>query len=391
MTSAYQNLDRSDLRSALEQGAFARRNEGYALESEALALAERDGGIHPAWGGAPDQLQAVQTALGEMEQLAIEPDGLVRVRSGLHPTPIGAYEAAGAAFDALAARLRQWGIALVSCGADPWSSSARMLASVVRVPLGSPASAPIRWRAAEKLAPLSEAIFAFSPLREHASQGLRSCGAERRFESASGPLGELGARQPLDAYLDWALDMPCDAAPRRLSFRVWAERGVAGAFPDLADFQRHLERLRAPLKPEGNLALRTADAQSRAFLSTPLVWWSVLLDDAACLHETSTWESPTRARNAAAARAGLGEPWFAERARQTFALVADRLLQRPGVYATPEMVAAFVAFGQRFALRGRTPADEWLARFAKRGQFSLGDFVELEAHWIALSGVQRAA
>jgi glutamate--cysteine ligase len=390
VTSAYQNLDRSDLRSALEQGAFARRDEGYALECEALALVERAGGVQAAWSDAAEQLEDVRAALREIPQLAIEPEGLVRVNSGVHPTATGAYRAAGAAFDALAARLKQWGMALVSCGADPWANSARVLSTVVRVPLGSPASAPTRWRAAEKLAPLSEAIFAFSPLREAASQGLRSCGAEQRFQSLSGPLGELGTRQPLDAYLDWTLDMPCDAAPRRLSFRAWAEHGVGGSFPDLADFQRHIARLRAPCKPEGGLALRAADSQARPFLSTPLVWWSVLLDDAACLSETSNWESPTRARNETAARAGLGDAGFADRARQSFALVADRLLERPGVYASPEMVAAFIAFGERFALRGRTPADEWLSRFARRGQFSLGDFAELEAHWIALSGVRRA-
>lgn len=389
MSSPYPTLDRPDLRAVLGQGPFARCDASYDLEVEALARREVDGEVAPAWGENAAQLEDVRSALAEMDGVQVGPGGCVRIASGAHANPKDAYAAYARAHDVLADRLAQWGLRLVTCGADPWSRPGRALEARVRVPFGSPASAPLRWSVAEVLAPLSEALFAFSPLREHTSQGFRSLGARERRTARSAGWNAAGSPAPLERYLDWALDAPC--APGPGSFREWMRRGRAGAFPDRSDFAAHTASLRSHVLPERGLVVRAFDAPARAFACVPLLWWSVLLDDVGCLQELSRWEAPGGARFDRAAQAALSDSGLAAQARRSFALVADRLLARPEGFASPEMLAAFIAFGQRFTLRARTPADEWLSVFARRRGFALADAAALEAHWQALAGVRTAA
>lgn len=391
MTSPYQTLDRAELRAALDASLFARRDEGYGLGVDAIALISHDGVVEHAWGDDEGQLAEVRRAL-EGFAVRVSLRGRVFFRSSRHPTPLGAYSETVAELDALRLRLAEWGMELVTCGVNPWAADGDAFATPVFAPFGSPASTPLRWRAAHNLVPLAEAVFAFSPIRGEACEGWHSFGAARRqLERSSAPAAPAVEGRPLDDFLDWALDAPCDAAPRRLSFRVWARHGVGGVFPDLGDFREHLTSLRAPVLPERGLALRAQDSQARAFWSTPLLWWSVLLEDPAIAREIASWDSPSRARMDAAAQSGLRDSWFAERARRTFALAAESLLQQPPGFASPEMLAAFLAFGERFALRGRTPADECLARFARRGRFDLGEYRSLDADWLRAAGVTLAS
>lgn len=389
LSSPYPTLDRADLRAVLDEGPFARSDEGYELQTESMARREVGGRVAPAWGEDPAQLEDVRAALIEVEGVEVGPGGRVHIASGTQATPFGAYASYAVAHDALAERLAQWGMALITCGADPWSKDGRVLEARVRVPFGSPATAPLRSSVAEILAPLSEALFAFSPLREEASHGLRSVGASHRRGARSGGWGPEGSTTLRERFLDWALDAPC--APGPGTFREWLRRAHLGAFPDRADFAAHVARLHSHVLPDRGLVVSAFDAPARAFACVPLVWWSVLLDDAGCLGEIAGWEAPGGARLDRAAQAGLSDSGLAVRARRSFALVADRLLARPGCYASPAMLAAFIAFGQRFTLRARTPADEWLAHFARSRGFALADFAALEERWLALAGIRAAA
>lgn len=389
MTSRYPTLDRADLRSVLDQGPFARREEGYEIELEALARREFDGRVAPSWGEAASQLEDVRAALAEIDGIHVRSGGRVRIASGRQATVAGAYASYARAYDALAERLAQWDMALLTCGADPWSKAGGVLDARLLVPFGSPASAPLRWSVAESLVPLSEAVFAFSPLREQTSHGFRSLGACERRTARCGGWSASSSQPPLERFLDWALDASC--APGPGSFRDWMRRGRGGVYPDRSDFAAHAAALRAHVLPERGIALRAFDAPPRAFACVPLLWWSVLLDDAGCLQEIAGWEAPGGARIDRAAQAGLSDSALAAQARRSFALVADRLLARPERYASPSMLAAFIAFGQRFTLRARTPADEWLSVFARRRGFSLTDCAALEARWQALAGLSSAA
>lgn len=390
MTTSYPSLDRSDLRAALEAGLFSRRDEGYGLEGELLVVRERDGRVERAWGADPEQLEQVRLTLRALEHVSVLEHGRVRVDSGAHSSAVAAGEAFHADCAALAGRLADWDLALVSCGADPWCSDPTPLDWCVRVPFGSPATASLRWRAAANLCVVSEALFAFSPLRALASSGVRSYGADQRQQRRTHPELELGNRTPLEGFLDWALETTAGAAPRSIAFGIWARHGVRGVFPDAADFQRHVAALSAGVLPSRGLALRCFDGPPSAFQRVPLIVFATLLDDAACVQELSTWGSAPRALWRAAAHGGLSDPLLASRARRVFALVADRLLARPGVYASPAMLAEFIAFGQRYTLCARTPADEWLSHHARRGALTLADVGSLEQRWSALTG-RRAA
>lgn len=388
MSSPYRSLHRADLRAALEQGPFARNAQGYELGSGALVCSESDGRATLGWGADEPQLEQVRGALAALDGVTVEAGGRVRVGSELHETPLLAYEAYSRRFDALVERLAPWGLRAVSLGVDPWTSGARALDAWVRVPLGSPATTPQRWASAEALAPLSEALFAASPLLEGVGRGLRSHGAaQRRAERTPGYVN-AAAPTLVEGYIDWALAAP---RPGGRAFREWLDGAQAGQHPDRADFCAHVAGLRAHVLVERGLLVRAFDAPPRAFACVPLVWWSVLLDDAQCLAELASWEAPSGSRLDRAASAGLSEPSFAAQARRSFALVAERLLARPGRYASPAMVAALIAFAERFSLRGRTIADEWLAHFARRRDFSLADLEQLQERWSELAGARRAA
>jgi hypothetical protein len=148
--------------------------------------------------------------------------------------------------------------------------------------------------------------------------------------------------------------------------------------------------LSAGVFPSRGLALRCFDGPPGAFQRVPLIVFATLLDDPGCVQELSTWDAAPRALWQAAAQGGLSDPLLASRARRVFALVADRLLARPGVYASPAMLAEFIAFGQRYTLSARTPADEWLSHHARRGALTLADIGALEQRWSVLTG-RRAA
>ncbi len=388
MSTSYPTLMRSDLRAVLEAGPFAPSERGYSFESEVLVRRDNAGAVVPAWDDDVEQLGAVRAALATLEGLSIAARGVARIQSVEHESPVGAFESFALRSQALAERVAAWGMELVACGSDPWAAQGRSLDAVLRVPFGSPASAPQRWAAAQALAPLSEAIFACSPLREQSSQGARSLGAAQRRAERTRGFMRTDSTATLERFLDWALEAP---VREERSFREWFERGENGRWPDRADFAAHVASLRAHVLPAGGLSLRAFDAPPFEFACVPLIWWSVLLDDTACLRELSQWAPPTVARLEVASNAALTDPELAAQARRSFALVAERLLDRPGRYATPQMLASFVAFAERFALRGRTPADEWLARFARRGRFSLSDWVELRAHWRAASLARSAA
>lgn len=388
MSSPYRTLLRADLRAVLEAGPFAPSERGYQLEFEVLVRRESAGGAAEAWNDEPAELSAVRAALASLAGVSIAARGIARIAGGEHASPADAFESFERRWRALEERVAAWGFEVVACGADPWSAQGAALETVLRAPFGSPASAPKRWAAAQALAPLSEAIFACSPLREQASHGQRSLGAAQRRAIRSRGWMRTDSPATLERFLDWALEAP---ARNGRPFGEWLERGEHGQWPDREDFAAHVAGLRSHVLPERGFAVRAFDALPLELSCAPLIWWSVLLDDARCLEELARWAPPTVARLELASSAALADAEFARLAKRSFALVAERLLDRPGRFATPSMLAAFVAFAERFALRGRTPADEVLAHFARRGSFTLADWAALRASWRVLGGSRCAA
>ena len=423
---------------ALEVIAVRRRPRG--LPPERVGLFPRSGegaGLHELVEGFARGhdlrlrgLSAVDLEDGREDEvggLAFGPGGQIACASRPRETPAAAFAECSGALDRLRDHLALHEIDLISVGLDPWtppdgvelqdpSASARCLEAAlegpdrtaerllrsaagtsVRVAFGGPNKARLRWRAAQLAAPLAAACFAHAPLEAGQHPGFKSVrGVLRRLADpslAAVPPGfeDDPSVDPLDAYLELALSarvlwvryaerwMP-QRAP--LSFEQWMEHGLGGAWPDLEDWRHHVKGLAAEVRPCGALEIGGADAQPRAFASVPLVLWSALLcDDGALsgvLERLEPRANGLRERWHAAARDGLLDRDLADDARELFALAAGALLRLPPGWISREMASAFVAFGQRFAFRGRTPADELLEAFLERGS--------LAVDWVAVPG-----
>ena len=63
----------------------------------------------------------------------------------------------------------------------------------------------------------------------------------------------------------------------------------------------------------------------------------------------------------------------------------------PRGFFTDEMVRAFVAFGERFTVQGRSPADETADVFFERSQFDLDTALELDRTWSREVGLPAAS
>ena len=69
----------------------------------------------------------------------------------------------------------------------------------------------------------------------------------------------------------------------------------------------------------------------------------------------------------------------------------DAVLRAPRGFFTDEMVRAFVAFGERFTVQGRSPADEMADVFFERSQFDLDTALELDRTWSREVGLPAAS
>jgi glutamate--cysteine ligase len=272
----------------------------------------------------------------------------------------------------------------------------------VNLDLGDDAQARRRWRAAQLLAPIAIATFAHSPYCEGQRSGFQSwrgrvwtetdptrCGFPRLFlEDVAG--------DPVEQYLDFALngrllmievDGTWRAQTTPLTFERWMTDGAGGTYPTLLDWERHLTTLFPEVRPRGFFELRSADCQSRAFWSVPLTWWTALLCDDPTLDSVlarlagSGGDLP--ARYLEGARAGVGSDRIRADAQAVYRLAMEALPRFSDGFFSGEMVQAFDAFGERFTLAGRSPAEEILERAPASGldRATLG---AIDKEWRAL-------
>ena len=455
MPSSYPTLDRATLREVIARELFAAGASGaehFALSVELLPMrrgpgpspepvppgaGRREPGLRHLlvrWPGV-DQVDVRASGAvlpgrggpGERGRLTFGPGAQLGYGSALHETPAAAFEDVARVLDGLAAHLSGEGVELVALGADPWHDPeavglqggspvlacldevvaangemgrrALLLSAGTRVRLahGGPVLLPLRWRAAQLLAPLFTAIFANSPLRDGGHEGTKSLrGRARRLAEPTrtgfpAPFCFEPGADPVEQYLEFALDARVVGLPDGerwtpqtgpLTFGDWVEKGVARRYPELEDWRLHLATLLPEVLPLGALELESADALPRAFWSVPLTLWTALLCDPERLTEVIEVLTPTAGELAdrweAASRQGLVDPELREQASWLFAAAADSLLRLPGGWISDEMLAAFVAFGRRYALRGLTPADELLDLFLERGGFGLREWGELD-------------
>ncbi|BFU44704.1 glutamate-cysteine ligase family protein [Krasilnikovia sp. MM14-A1004] len=298
------------------------------------------------------------------------------------------------------------GLAILDSAADATPGAPDAYATAgVRVVLeagtddAGPGGIARRWQVARAIAPVLAAAFANSPLRRGRPTGWRSTRVALRLPPAPAPdadgsrpvgaegpgsagpglpgeagtrvSGATGSRRPggaavtADPRAAWAalvLDAPvAGAGPQSPSFRDWLRSGGTTA-PTLADLERHLRTVRAPVAARGHLEIDVADGQPGDGWRVPLAVIAALVDDPdageAALAATAAL-TDTPGLWSRAARAALTDPALAVAARQCF-LAAYAALARQGV-ARP-LRDAVAEYLERYVLRGRCPADDALDR-----------------------------
>ncbi|KAB8164266.1 ergothioneine biosynthesis glutamate--cysteine ligase EgtA [Streptomyces sp. 3MP-14] len=259
-----------------------------------------------------------------------------------------------------------------------------------------------RWALAHRLGPVLTAAFANSPLWLGRPTGWRStrqalwtridpgrtrppapgeasweAPGEASCETADAGNGHAtGHADPRAAWARYALDAsllcvrraaPASwTAPPNRSFRSWLRGPTADArAPALADLDYHLGTLFPPVRPRGWLELRMIDAQPGDGWTVPLAVASVLLDDPRAAEEAWRATEPlTRGRALPAldvwlraARHGPADPELGPAVRACLAAADSALARLP---EAAELRADVAAFADRYAERGRCPADDQL-------------------------------
>ena len=368
-----------------------------------------------------------------------EPGGQIEFSCAPRWSPAHAYELCARILDGLELHLEPHGVRLISLGADPWhlpdeiglqTSAARYVcmdshyasigefgrhmmrrtaAAHVNLDLRGPRGA-LRWRAAQLLAPVALATFACSPMAGGAHTGDRSSRGRAWLHLDPSRTGFPGAfpadpeGDPVEQYLDFALDARVMLLRREerwlpmtmpLTFRQWMEMGLGGTWPGLDDWRYHLTTLFPEVRPKGYLELRSAAGQARPFRAVPLAWPTARLTVDSCLQAVLERLLPSAGeleeRMVRAVRSGLADPELREDARFAFGLASDGLLRCPEGFFSREILSAFTVFGQRFTLAGRSPADELLDEFLRRGGLDGAAWKALEDDWSAAVGLPTPA
>ncbi|MQA97680.1 MAG: ergothioneine biosynthesis glutamate--cysteine ligase EgtA [Streptosporangiales bacterium] len=228
-----------------------------------------------------------------------------------------------------------------------------------------------RWRLAHALGPVLVAAFANSPVAAGRRTGWRStrqaiwarldpgrC-APARHDARTGP-ADAWAAYALDARMmcvrgedtDWSYDPG-------FTLREWIA-GAGERRPTADDLEFHLSTLFPPVRPRGWLELRMIDAQDHRWWPVPLAVVTALVEDPMAGSAAAAAAMPVAGRWREAARYGPADPPLRAAVRACLA-AAERAL--PGIGADPALCELVSTFIDRYADRGRCPADDVIEEF----------------------------
>ncbi len=350
------------------------------------------------------RVTAVLAAAGPLpggSLVSIEPGGQVELSSPAFAGPGAAVAALTRDVRVVRSALAAEGMCLVGLGADPLRPPERLVASpryevmeafylrsgepcasagrammcssaAVQVSLDAGTrgtgvqSATQRWQRAHAVGPALVAAFACSPLLEGRRTGWQS--TRQRFWRDIDPSRTRPpdpALDPVKALTELALTAQlmtlrdehgiCRPAPPGVTFGDWL--GQAG--PTEADLDYHLTTLFPPVRLRSWIELRYLDAVPDPLWQVALAVVTALLDDDRAADAARAACAPVEGWWGRAARRGMRDPSLAAAATSCL-LAAAAALPRLGA---PELVAAVLAYAERFCCRGRSPADEVLDAF----------------------------
>jgi glutamate--cysteine ligase len=227
-------------------------------------------------------------------------------------------------------------------------------------------SAAERWARAHAIGPALVAAFACSPLLEGRPTGWRSTRqrvwAELDPSRSRPPPPSLG---PVEALTDLALSARllalrdgtggCRPAPR-LTFREWLTGDTALGRPTTDDLDHHLTTLFPPVRLRGWYEVRYLDALPGRLWQVAVATVAALLDDDRAADEARAACAPVEGRWLDAARDATADRDLAHAATSCLLSAADALPR----LGAPDLAPAVSAYAERFAARGRCPADDLL-------------------------------
>lgn len=218
----------------------------------------------------------------------------------------------------------------------------------------------LRWRVLNAAAPYITAIFANSPIYAGETTGCQSARAEvwRAVDPARTgiPYDEC---QPVEAYLDFALNAPAILFPavdgEHRPFGEWLALGE----PTLDEWRDHLSTLFPEVRPRGHLELRSADSIDPQWYAAPLALTCGILYDSRTLRAADhLLGTPDAGLLDKAGRLGLHDPAIARTANDLFILALAGCRGLGSGYFDPSDLEQAIAFFDRYTRHGRAPADE---------------------------------
>lgn len=267
-----------------------------------------------------------------------------------------------------------------SCGPGVAAAGRAMMCSTAAVQVSLDAGLPgsgrqsldERWRRAHAVGPALVAAFACSPLLAGRRTGWRS--TRQRVWGQLDPC-RTAAPAPgmsaVDAVTAMALTARvltvrdaagvCRAAPRELTFDRWlADDALVGRRVTVADLDYHLSTLFPPVRLRGWLELRYLDALPDPLWQVAVAVATAVLDDDVAADAAREACEPVEGRWADAARAATADPALAEAAVGCLHAAAAALPR----LGAPGLAVAVEHYADRYAARGRCPADDLLDALA---------------------------
>lgn len=397
MPAATRSIDAADVRRELRSRSFSTDTGRIGAEIEWLLYPTSDPASHVSF-------DAVRTAVAHAEGIrslvTFEPGGQLELSS--HPLPGIAATCATLAEDARRARaaLDAIGVATYGIGLDAQRPHNRVLdtpryaameryfdaggpagrrmmcrTAAIQVNVDAGRDPDARWELAHLIGPVLAAAFANSPFLEGRrapwrSTRLATWWAMDRTRTApiapAGTAAEAWERYVLEANVMMirADDDRFEPVMETLPFERWVAEGHQLGYPTLGDLDYHLTTLFPPIRPRGWLELRMIDA-------LPDPWWRVaiavpvaLLYDDAAAERAAVAAAPAEGQWLQAFTDGPADDALGHAVRECFEAAVDAL---PRLDADATTVAAVRAFAERYAFRGRCPADDLLDAHERYG------------------------
>lgn len=220
----------------------------------------------------------------------------------------------------------------------------------------------LRWRVVNAAAPYIVAIFANSPI--YAGERTAYQSARAQVWRMLDPLRTgipYDQREPVQAYLDFALNAPAILFPTLDGeYRPFAEwLGLAN--PSAEEWREHLSTLFPEVRPRGHLELRSADAIAPEWYAAPLALAAGMLYDPGALRAAADLLGlPDPDVLERAGRLGLRDAAIARTAADLFELALAGCAGLGPAYFHPSDLEQARTFFDRYTRRARSPADDLL-------------------------------